>query len=107
MPAAAAAPDFIERLKSAVGPAGVVDDPAAMAPYLTDWRGLYHGRAGLVLRPAATAEVAAVMRACAEAGVGVVPQGGNTGMDGRSKFTGYGINVCTYRTCIDTCHRAR
>ncbi len=84
MPDAAIAPDFIERLKSAVGPAGVVDDPAAMAPYLTDWRGLYHGRAGLVLRPAATAEVAAVMRACAEAGVGVVPQGGNTGMVGGS-----------------------
>ena len=93
MPAAAVAPDFIERLKSAVGPAGVVDDPAAMAPYLTDWRGLYHGRAGLVLRPAATAEVAAVMRACAEAGVGVVPQGGNTGMVGGSVPDAGGASV--------------
>ncbi len=40
--------------------ADVVDDPTAMARYLTDWRRLYHGRAALVLRPAATAEVTAI-----------------------------------------------
>ena len=84
MPDAAIMPAVIERLKAAVGPAGVVDEAAAMAPYLTDWRGLVHGRAALVVRPATTAEVAAVVRACAEAGVGIVPQGGNTGLVGGS-----------------------
>ena len=81
---AAVPPAVIARLRAAVGAAGVVDDPAAMAPYLTDWRRLYRGRAALVLRPAATAQVAAVVRACAEARVGVVPQGGNTGLVGGS-----------------------
>ncbi len=56
-----AAVAVIERLKAAVGAAGVVDDPTAMAPYLTDWRGLYHGRAALVLRPAATAKVTEIL----------------------------------------------
>jgi FAD/FMN-containing dehydrogenase len=52
------------------------------APYTEDWRHLYQGRSAAVLRPATTAEVAAVVRACAEAGVAMVPQGGNTSMVG-------------------------
>jgi FAD/FMN-containing dehydrogenase len=34
------------------------------------------------VRPATTAEVAAVVRACAQAGVAMVPQGGNTSLCG-------------------------
>jgi hypothetical protein len=37
---------------------------------------------GLVVRPASTAEVAAVVRICAEVGLPIVPQGGNTGLVG-------------------------
>jgi FAD/FMN-containing dehydrogenase len=84
MPDATISPSVAARLRAAVGPAGVIDEPAEMAPYLTDWRGLYRGRAGLVVRPAATAEVAAVVGVCAESGIGVVPQGGNTGLVGGS-----------------------
>ena len=51
----------------------------AAEPYLTDWRKLVQGRARVVVRPADTEQVAASMRACAAAGVPVVPQGGNTG----------------------------
>jgi FAD/FMN-containing dehydrogenase len=72
----------LERIKAIVGPKGVIADPAAMAPYLDEERGLYHGAARLVVRPASTAEVAAVMRCCAEARLPVVPQGGNTGLVG-------------------------
>ncbi|WP_313950822.1 FAD-binding oxidoreductase [Accumulibacter sp.] len=53
-----------------------------MAPHLGDWRGRYRGAAIAVVRPASTAEVAAVVRACAEAGVPMVPQGGNTSLCG-------------------------
>ena len=53
-----------------------------MAPYLHEERGLYHGKAALVLRPASTAEVAQVVAACAAARIPIVPQGGNTGLCG-------------------------
>ncbi len=67
------------RLEAAVGKAQVLTADADTAPYLTDWRGRYHGRALAIVRPGTTAEVAAVVRACAETGTPLVPQGGNTG----------------------------
>ncbi|MGH1565393.1 FAD-binding oxidoreductase [Mumia sp. DW29H23] len=50
--------------------------------YAADWRGAYRGEALAVVRPASTAEVAAVVTLCREAGASIVPQGGNTGMCG-------------------------
>ncbi|ATE59252.1 FAD-binding oxidoreductase [Thauera sinica] len=73
---------FLQRLVGAVGRAAVVTAPADMAPHLQDWRGRYRGAALAVVRPASTDEVAAVVRICAEEGVPIVPQGGNTGLCG-------------------------
>jgi FAD/FMN-containing dehydrogenase len=73
-----------DRLREVVGPAGLVTDAAGMSGYLTDWRHAYGGSAAAVVRPGNTAEVAAVLRLCREAGVAVVPQGGNTGLCGGS-----------------------
>ncbi|MBK9445510.1 MAG: FAD-binding oxidoreductase [Betaproteobacteria bacterium] len=72
---------LVERLGGVVGVANVLrgDD---MAPYLVDWRGRYRGAARCVVRPGSTSEVAAVVRACAEAGAPMVPQGGNTSLCG-------------------------
>ena len=70
------------RLDAAVGGAQVLTTPADLAPYTTDWRGRYHGNALAVVRPGCTEEVAAVVRACAELNVPIVPQGGNTGQCG-------------------------
>ncbi|WP_163360493.1 FAD-binding oxidoreductase, partial [Klebsiella aerogenes] len=53
-----------------------------MEPYLSDWRGLYRGRAHCVLRPADTQQLAEAMRLLSSRGVAVVPQGGNTSMVG-------------------------
>jgi FAD/FMN-containing dehydrogenase len=53
-----------------------------MAPFLHEERGLYSSKAAAVARPGATAEVAAVVKACVDAGVSIVPQGGNTGLCG-------------------------
>jgi len=72
----------IERLKRAVGAGGWTVDPDQMAPWLLDEQGLYRGQAAILLRPASTEAVAAAVRICAEAGVGIVPQGGNTGLVG-------------------------
>jgi FAD/FMN-containing dehydrogenase len=70
------------RLKGIVGDANVLSADEDVAPYLTDWRDRFHGAALAVVRPATTDEVAAVVTACAEMRIGVVPQGGNTGMCG-------------------------
>jgi D-lactate dehydrogenase (cytochrome) len=75
-------PAVIERLKAAVGPGGFTDDPSEMAPHLREWRNRYPGNSPLLLRPATPAEVAAVVRICHDAEVGLVPQGGNTGLVG-------------------------
>ena len=85
-PSRARAPQtqLLDRLKAAAGPGGFLVEEHDLAPYLTDWRGLYRGRSPLVLRPAATEQVAEIVRLCAEAGVGIVPQGGNTGLVGGS-----------------------
>ena len=55
-----------------------------MAAYETDWTRRFSGPAAAVVRPADTTEVASVVRACAAAGVAIVPQGGNTGLVGGS-----------------------
>jgi len=70
------------QLSNIVGTAGCVTDPDAMAPYLKEERGLYQGKAALILRPSTTAEVADVVTACAKSGTPIVPQGGNTGLCG-------------------------
>jgi FAD/FMN-containing dehydrogenase len=75
-------PGLLDRLAAILGPRGLLTEPGDIAPHLADWRGLYQGAALAVARPASTAEVAAVVRLCAEAGTPVVPQGGNTSMVG-------------------------
>jgi FAD/FMN-containing dehydrogenase len=74
--------ELVARLRDVAGPDGVLDDPAGMSGYLTDWRNAYSGTAAAVVRPGSSEEVAAVVRLCHEAGVALVPQGGNTGLCG-------------------------
>jgi len=78
------APDAaaIAALKLAAGDGNWAEDAASLAPHLVDWRGQYHGATPLLLRPRSTEEVAAIVRAAAAHGVGLVPQGGNTGLVG-------------------------
>ncbi len=71
---------LITELRSALSAKAVLTEPADTAAFATDWRKLYKNPAVCVVLPADTAQVAAVLRACAAAGVAVVPQGGNTGL---------------------------
>ncbi|WP_338665790.1 FAD-binding oxidoreductase [Pararoseomonas sp. SCSIO 73927] len=82
LPDATADAALLEALAAIVGRQHVVAPDEDQEPYVVDWRGRYHGRAAAVVKPADTAGVAAVVRLCAERGVTVVPQGGNTGMCG-------------------------
>ncbi|HUJ86019.1 MAG TPA: FAD-binding oxidoreductase [Burkholderiales bacterium] len=79
---------FLARLAAVVGRAQVLAQPQDTAPYFTDWRRQYHAAAECVVRPSSTAEVSAVVRLCADEGVALVPQGGNTGLCGGSVPTG-------------------
>ena len=75
--------DLIAQLRAICGTANVLthEDPNAdLSPWEQDWRKRVHGRALAVVRPGDTAQVAAVVKACAATGTSIVPQGGNTGL---------------------------
>jgi len=74
-----ALPDLLIALRSALGDAHVLTE-GDLSSYEQDWRKRVRGKALAVVRPGNTQEVAAVVKACAKAGVSVVPQGGNTGL---------------------------
>ena len=74
--------DAISRLKQAVGEKGFTEDAAEIAPHLEEWRSKYKGQSGLMLKPATTAEVSAILTICHDTKTAIVPQGGNTGLVG-------------------------
>lgn len=76
--------DLTAQLVSAVGAAHVVTDPQSRAGYEIDWTRRFGGPCAAVVRPGSADEVSKVVRICAEAGVGIIPQGGNTGLVGGS-----------------------
>jgi len=74
--------DVLSRLKAVLGEGGWSQDPERLAPKLIEWRDRWHGESPLLALPGSTAEVAAVVGICHEAGVAITPQGGNTGLVG-------------------------
>lgn len=85
--------DIAGRLRQIVGSENVLDAPDAMAPYLRDWRKLYQGKARAVVRPTKVETVAATVKFCADNGIGIVPQGGNTGLVGGATPAGDGSEI--------------
>jgi FAD/FMN-containing dehydrogenase len=75
-------PALLEQLRAIVGPAGFLDQPGDIEPFLVDHRRLYRGNTPLVLRPDATGQVSRILQLCHEHRIGVVPVGGNTGYCG-------------------------
>ena len=74
---------LVDTLRGIVGAAHVLTD-GDLSGYELDWRKRYRGRALAVVRPNSTADVAAVVKACAAHAAGIVTQGGNTGLVGAS-----------------------
>ena len=74
--------DVLDQFAAALGPKGFTRDGEAMAPWLSDWRGIYHGAAAALLSPQTTAEVSALVTLAARHRIALVPQGGNTSMVG-------------------------
>jgi FAD/FMN-containing dehydrogenase len=72
----------LQKIQNIVGPQGWIETKGGMEPYLREWRGRYQGTAAAVISPKSTNEMARVLKICNKAGLGVVPQGGNTGLVG-------------------------
>jgi FAD/FMN-containing dehydrogenase len=78
----APASETLDRLAAVVGDKYAIRNAADMAPYLREWRDIWHGRSPLVLRPGTTEEVSRIMAIAAETRTPIVPQSGNTGLVG-------------------------
>ena len=74
--------ELLSRFAAIVGGKYAVTDPAALAPFLVEGRGLYHGRSAMLLRPGSVGEVAVILKLANETGTPLVAQGGNTGLVG-------------------------
>jgi len=77
---------LLDKLIAIAGHAHVLTD-GDLSAWTQDWRKRTQGRALAVVRPACTAEVSAIVKACADyramhphSGISLVPQGGNTGL---------------------------
>jgi FAD/FMN-containing dehydrogenase len=92
---------LLDALRATLGTAGVITDAADLRAYCADWRNAHRGTTRAVLRPASTAEVATAVGLCADAGVALVPQGGNTGLCGGAvpDASGRQLVVSTNRMC--------
>lgn len=73
--------EALEEIHRILGPKGLVASEDANA-YLTEWRDKFKGNAALIAKPASVDEVSQILRVANEAGIGIVPQGGNTGLVG-------------------------
>ena len=71
---------LLNELHAVLGDTGLLRGD--LAAYETDWRRRYFGAALCVVKPSNTEEVAQAVKICAQAGVPIVPQGGNTSMVG-------------------------
>ncbi len=98
MTSAELSPQVIAELRSLLGDAHVLVDPDSTVGQRTDWTGRWLAPPTvIVVRPADTAEVQAVMNACRSVGVPVVAQGGNSGLVGGATPTGSAVLVSTVR----------
>ncbi|MFA6021519.1 MAG: FAD-binding oxidoreductase [Rhodospirillales bacterium] len=104
------ATSLVATLQQLIGANHVLTDPADIAPYLREERGTFDSRALAVARPGTVEDVSAIVKACAQANVSIVPQGGNTGLVGGAVSRGDQIILSLGRTnrlrAIDPANRA-
>ncbi len=93
---------FVVAANELLGSKGFTQDAEMVAPWLTDWRGRYTGKALGMASPADTSEVAQLVRLCAEHKIPIVPQGGNSGMVGGAVPDGSGKAILLSLRRLDT-----
>ena len=72
----------INKFKKIVGNRNVVTEEKDMEKYLKEWRGIYTGIAGAIVKPKSTIEVSKILKYSYEKDIPCIPQGGNTGLVG-------------------------
>ena len=73
---------LVDQLRARFGPKVALTDPGDIAPWLTDWRGRWHGASPALLQPDSVEAVSAIVTLARERGVALTPQGGNSSMVG-------------------------
>jgi FAD/FMN-containing dehydrogenase len=73
---------LVDQLRARFGPKVALTDPASIEPWLTDWRGRWHGASPALLQPDSLDAVSLAVTLAREAGVTLTPQGGNSSMVG-------------------------
>ena len=73
---------LVEQLRARFGAKAALTEPGAIAPWLTDWRGRWHGASPALLQPDSLEAVAAIIGIAHDSGVSLTPQGGNSSMVG-------------------------
>ena len=73
---------LIDEVRAWFGNRAVVTDSTDIEPWLTDWRGRWHGQSAAILQPQSTQEASLIVAKAADLGVALLPQGGNTSMVG-------------------------
>ena len=71
--------------------------PADLSKYNVDWKGEYRGQSRIVIQPKTAREISRILSYCNEERIGVVPQGGNTGLVGGSVPVADEVVVSTER----------
>ncbi|MFM2301102.1 MAG: hypothetical protein RLZZ84_838 [Pseudomonadota bacterium] len=96
---------FLNHAADLLGPRGLTRDADLIAPWLTDWRGRFTGKALALASPASSAELAELVKLCAHHGVPIVPQGGNSGMSGGATPDASGSAVLVSLRRMNAIHR--
>ena len=84
---------LLDALSDIVGRDAVFTAPDQCLVYECDMLVYYKGAPDVVVLPASTAEVAAVVRACLDAGVPIVPRGSGTGLIGGAMAARGGVMI--------------
>src|SRR5262249_37168856 len=88
---------LVARLTEICGRDAVITDPMELRTYESDGLTAYRCSPGLVVLPGTADEVAAVVRACAGAGVPFVARGSGTGLSGGALPRADGVLIVTAR----------
>lgn len=72
----------INKFRKIVGNKNVITDKNDMQKYLKEWRGVYNGAAGAIVKPKSTKEISKILEFSYKKNISCIPQGGNTGLVG-------------------------
>ena len=84
---------FINELSAVLEAKYILTLDEDKAPYLTDWRKRFTGKALAVLLPETSLEVAEIVKLCSKYQIALVPQGGHTGFCGGATPDGSGKQI--------------